>query len=154
MANNYVKFSEVLIDLTEEEAKWIKELSHIANEPTEQMDEPTELMKLRDELWGSEVASVTCRIGTAGDTWDVHFYSLVDDDPYAVGLIVQAFFKKFRIKERAIFTLQWAATCDAPRVGGFGGGVMVVTEKRIYFEGTQDRMDELFTEAENDLAIT
>lgn len=59
--------------------------------------------------------------------------------------IMQACLRRFRPQE--VFSMTWADYCDKPFLGGFGGGVLVVTADEIITETSGETKDRLAREA-------
>jgi hypothetical protein len=121
MAQNYLQFSEIIPDLTEEEIAWITKEIKFLNDPNNDdlpcifTDEgglgfDIEINTKEKELWiyAEEYGSVDC-----------------------VAYFVQEFINEFR--PFLTFSMTWARTCSKLRVGEFSGGWMVVTADKIRF---------------------
>lgn len=67
-----------------------------------------------------------------------------------LALFVQGFLAKF--DPEGTFQIEWASTCSAPRIGSFGGGVLVVTAKQIRAISTAQMASKLVEEARQDLS--
>lgn len=151
MANNFLQYSEILEGLTKEEAQWCAKLLGLAGDPTDSShfdDEgnpETELAELARTLWPD--GEPHYNTGTIEErenaTWGVWFYSEEGDEPYIVGQIVQEFLKKFRPGKGLTWKLEWATWCSRPRIGEFGGGVMLVTEHKILLKATEDLAEDM-----------
>ena len=118
MANNYTQFSEVLPNLTDEEAQWLKEQLEIGSEGFEvlyQFDTDDE----RDG-WGRHL-------------W---FYAEEVGDPEQVACLVQKFLQRFRPDQ--YWALTFACTCSKPRVGAFAGGAVFVTANDIKWQHSHE----------------
>jgi len=167
MSNNYLQFSEEIVDLTKEEAEWLELMSNLSNLSSDRdvdfkinddrrhfSDEGealTEEAKLAEVLFKDEPiinVDIEKQEGSAL-AWKAWFYSDEGNDPYAVGMLVQAFFKKFRAGTKVMFSLTWADYCEKLRVGEFGGGAMVVTEKEIVIRSAYEVVHELEEEIAN-----
>lgn len=104
MANNCLRFSEQ-IDLADEvQAAWVrKQLGDSDGFEWEIIDESGKRTLL---LFAEE-----------------------SGDPHAVARFVQAFLRRFR--PNGSFSLTYAAYCEKPRLGEFGGGAIYVTAESI-----------------------
>ena len=114
MANNYTQFSEVLPNLTDEEARWLKKQLEVGCEgfgALYQFDTDDE----RDG-WGRHL-------------W---FYAEEVGDPEQVVCLVQKFLRRFRPDQ--YWSLTFACTCSKPRVGAFDGGAVFVTANDIKWQ--------------------
>lgn len=153
MANNYLQYSEVLADLTKEEAEWVATLSSFGNDRddedhfNEDGTGKTELGKLAEELWGDQDVYISCEMESPVEgKCSVWFYSEEGNDPYAAAQVVQEFIRKFRKGQGFTWTLQWAEFCSKLRLNEFGGGALAVGEHAIKCKGTGLVMEELLAE--------
>lgn len=143
MANSYVQFSAELINLSDEEAEWLKaELRG----PVFDFEDGDDDDKKRELCiaWAKE-HGVDVDDGDPVDffgcwprfDWSINRVDILehlwirDDegsgDIESVVSIVRRFLRKFKRKDA--FVLEWAETCSKPRIGEFGGGGVVVTAK-------------------------
>ena len=100
MANNYLRFSEQIELADEGQAAWVrKQLGDSNGFEWEIIDESG-----KRALW---------------------LFAEESGDPHAVGRFVQAFLQRFR--PNGSFSLTYAAYCEKPRLGEFGGGAIFVT---------------------------
>jgi hypothetical protein len=124
MANNYTLFSEVLPNLTDEEAQWLKE----------QLET------------GLEDSGVLHQFDTDDepDGWGRYLWLYADEsaDLEQVAIFVQKFLRQFRPDQ--YWSLTFATTCSKPRVGEFSGGALFVTANDIKWQGSH-----AFIEAES-----
>jgi hypothetical protein len=128
MAENYLQFSEIIPNITPEEAEWIREKREFL-EDSESIDRPVmfedegglgfylEVNEKEKEAWvyADEYGSIDC-----------------------VAYFVQEFINEFR--PFYIFSLTWAETCSKPRVSEFSGGWMVVTADNIKYGNCNDEI--------------
>lgn len=135
MANNYSQFSEMIDNITQEEARWISTVLNLSAEDEDK------LQQLKREL-GLEPDG-----GYEFDMWPYFEWQLEDRNSlwlYSeeglneehLGWFVQAFINKFR--PDYIFTATGAATCSKPRIGEFGGWWLVVSRDEIAGGNTWD----------------
>ena len=160
MANNYLEFSEVLTQLSEEEAAWLKnqlEIVFVFGDKEYAEGELPEGLAEKDADW------VGCRayrdmedyepdlyegVGFAHKlyekdaddrtNWGRHLWVYADEsgDVDRVVHLVQKFLKKFRPDQ--CWSLTYATTCSKPRVGEFGGGAVFVTAKETKWQNASD----------------
>jgi len=120
MANNYLQFSEEILELTLEEKAWVvKELE--ARED-----------KNGDSSWPDFA-------------WDLELNNLwIHADEYGnldnVGDFVCRFLRKFRPKD--FFVLSWAEVCSKPRIHEFAGGALFVTSKGVSSMNTESWLED------------
>lgn len=157
MSNDYLQFSEELTGLTEVEADWLVLVSNLASDRDVDLKENddqkhfsdegealTDEAKLAEELFPDEdVISAEASLDEEAKTWSVWFYSEEGNDPNAVAKLVQAFFKKFRVGKGEVFSLTWADYNDKLKIGAFGGGALVVTEKSIMLNNVHEVVEEM-----------
>ena len=150
MADNYLEFSEVIPQLASDEAAWLDDqLRSIAviDAVVYRLDEvPDELDAQKATYRGPKFLLNAKHIDIWGDEPDFSFAFQQDQhnghrsrqlwiysDSYGcldqVAVLVQKFLRKFRPDD--IWTIGYAATCSKPRVGEFGGGVVIVTPKGV-----------------------
>jgi len=161
MADNYTQFSDVVGNLTAEEAAWweeqLKQISVINGKevPLENPDDPrlftgetyrgyrlwfnpdkTPTIDVDDPSYlgfESELMDDADADGSGRHLW---IYAEVSGEPELVGLAVQKFLKKFRPDQ--CWSLTYSASCSKPRVGEFGGGAVFVTADDIKWENAYD----------------
>ena len=156
MANNYLEFSELIDDLTEEEAEWVR------NIPDRIDFEDNEKYK-NEEEWQKAFSEALKQHGIDGDeliaegliysfpqfawetnnerkTWWVSTHNEEYGDPFHVAIAVQGFIRKFR--PDYVFKLTWCEYCSKPRIGEFGGGWCVVNKDEYLFGNTWQDADE------------
>jgi hypothetical protein len=150
MADNYLQFSEVILELTRDESAWLeRQLESIAVIDTQvyPLDKVPEHLDAQLATYrGPRFLRGAKQIDVWGDTPDFNaefldeqhnghhsrqlwLYSEGHGSLEQVALLVQSFLRKFRPSD--IWTIGYAATCSIPRVGPFGGGVVIVTAKRV-----------------------
>lgn len=136
MANNNTHFSEMLTDVSREEADWARTLvKALRDYEDEHSAGPVgvEAKRILDAV-GSNCYTVGCEVMEAVSDGKLSVW-LHDDagtsDPFIAGLIVQSVFRRFNHTDRR-FAIQFADVCDKPRVGAFGGGVIAVTAEEVY----------------------
>jgi len=156
VANYFIHFSEKLVGLTEEEAHWLELMSNLASDRDVDLKENddrqhfsdegeplTEEAKLAEVLFRHDEPIINAKLSKEGDAWEVWFYSEESNDPNAVGMLVQAFFQKFRADGDDVFTLTWADYCGKLRIGEFGGGAMAVNKSHILIENVYETLEGL-----------
>jgi hypothetical protein len=116
MANNYTQFSEVIPNLTDEEARWLQE-----------QIEP-----------GLEDSGVSHQFDTDDepDGWGRYLWLHADEyaDLEQVAGFVQRFLQQFRPEQ--YWSLTFACTCSRPRVSAFSGGAVFVTASDVKWMGS------------------
>jgi hypothetical protein len=124
MANNYTLFSEVLPNLTDEEAQWLKEQLETGLEDSRVLHQ----FDTDDEP----------------DGWGRYLWLYADEsaDLEQVAIFVQKFLRQFRPDQ--YWSLTFATTCSKPRVGEFSGGAAFVTANDIKWQSSH-----AFIEAES-----
>ncbi len=151
MADSYLEFSEMLADLSAEEASWLKnqlEVVHVIDGKEYPEDDlPAEN--------ASEATWTGCRAYRDMDDYDPDYsdvgfeYELQDDDEEGerylwiysqdnacleqVAHLVQKFLRRFRPAD--CWSLTYSITCSKPRVGEFGGGAIFVTATDVKWLG-------------------
>ncbi len=162
MADNYVEFSQVIPQLTEEEADWLRqqlEVVYVFGDREYAED------ALPDDLNREDADWVGCRAYRDMAGYDPDFgehagfeYAFSEDDEdkdwgrhlwfrtaeYGsvdrVAHLVQKFLKRFRPND--CWSLTWATTCSKPRVGEFGGGAVFVTATDIKWNDAYDFVEQ------------
>ena len=161
MADHYLEFSEVLANLSPEEAAWLRdqlEVVHVYDGKEYAEDEIPERIRGTDAEWSG------CRVfrdmedydPDVGDgpgfehrfhdddqegEWGIHLwlFAIEGADLERVAHFVQQFLKRFRPGD--CWSLTYAATCSKPRVGEFGGGAVFVTAAEIKWDNAHDFVD-------------
>lgn len=132
MANNYLLFSEVIEELSEEEMAWFSE--KLGWEPS---DEEIEDENFQYPAWyDKEAQGVGFDYDLARKSGCLYFISEEYGNLDTLGILVREFLEKFRPND--VFTLTYAETCSRSRVGEFGGGAMVVSRLGIEFMNAHD----------------
>jgi len=151
MANNYLQFSEVLPQLTDDEETWLRQkLEHVFvfGEREYAKDELPEGLNADDADWSGIRAwrnldtSDTDWLGFEyefdddSDKWGRHLwiYSEECGEPVHVAHLVQEFLKRFRADQ--CWSLTYALTCSKLRVGEFTGGGCFVTADTIQWQNS------------------
>jgi hypothetical protein len=150
MADNYLQFSEVLVNLTEPEEAWLKEqlqTIRVFNDkeyaedaiPAELTSANTDWAGVRflhdkddfDSRWDTLGFEYEFDSDSDKDGWGRHFWLHADDwgNPENVAYLVQKFLKMFRPDQ--CWSLTYAASCSKPRIGEFEGGAVFVTADAI-----------------------
>ena len=158
MANNYLQFSEVIPQLTTQEADWLRaqlEVVCVFGEHEHPED------KLPPGLNRDKADWIGCRayrdmldydpnygwdLGFEYDfsqddhdqVWGRHLWLYADESGAVdrVAHLVQKFLKAHRPDES--WSLTWAVSCSKPRVGEFGGGAVFVTAEEITWQDAYD----------------
>jgi len=125
MANYYTQYSATVADkLTTEEKAWCERALQLA------------------ERWYESHGEIMPSVKIDHDTIWVH-----DDDGGDIEeavRMVQKFFKRWR--PQAVASIEFAYTCDKPRIGAFGGGAVVFTAETDEWFGTSTWAAELMSE--------
>lgn len=133
MANNYSRFSEQIENLTKNEYAWL--VSVLAVDPYGL--EKEELRKFLDDVglteddleWGWPFDHKFENEGHS--LW---IYSEESFNPEALGAFLTTFMARFN--REGHMSITWADTCTKPRIGEFGGGIIVVTKDGYAIEHT------------------
>lgn len=155
MADNYLEFSEVLANLTEQEEAWLKEqlqpIRVFGDKEYPEDTVPAELGDAEPDWTGVRFL----RDKTDRDPqWDALGFDYVFQDEgrhlwlYTEGWgdvsnvawLVQKFLKTFRTDQ--CWSLTYSTTCSKPRVGEFGGGAVFVTADALRFQDAYDFIEE------------
>ena len=132
MANNYVVFSEMLTDLTDEERQWLDEMTDEVRGP-----EKDEIPR----IWAEYLQESEHTIDVDPDSLDyLGFGCKLDDDGFwmysdesanmeHVAYFVHRFLQRFRSDQ--YWSAEFAFTCDKLRCGEHGGGALFVTATSI-----------------------
>jgi hypothetical protein len=140
MAENYLQFSEIIPDITLEEAEWIREKREFL-EDSESIDRPVifedegglgfylEIDEKEKEAWiyADEYGNIDC-----------------------VAYFVQEFINELR--PSYIFSMTWAETCSKTLVGEFSGGWVVITADKILYGDCDNAISEAIRELEREPA--
>ena len=133
MANNYLSFSEMISNLTEEEKDWWKEeleapdfISSEVDEDGEPIeDEEAEAQWCRDR--GIEYVDEWPGVQWTLEGKGIWFYTEEYGNVDILANLIQSFFEKFR--PSATMGITWSETCSKPRLSEFGGGAVFITAK-------------------------
>ncbi len=166
MADNFVQFSEVISDLTEEEAAWLSDqldtVAVIDGEPYSVDDTAAQLpagKTLDQATWRGprflleEQSGCADRLATEADELLGFAFDFSDCEPGNDGERelwlysdehgdlnqVTQFVQKFlrRFRPDQSWTLTYAETCSKPRIGEFGGGAVVVRANAVDWHDVQ-----------------
>lgn len=138
MANNHTLFSATL-KITAKQKAWI-EKNLISREDWEEL--PDEVVE--DEKAVKKVTALYEFYGDEGfPNFDWRFegegfwvYSEESGSVDDAASVVEALLKATRSNK--VFSIEWAETCEKPRVGEFGGGACVVTRLGAKWVNTSD----------------
>ena len=129
MANHYRLFSEAIDDIKPGERTWISHVLSLQNDNDIVSNLKKEGIELDDE---------DSMIWWPGFEWELRdtdtnlwIYAQESGDLACVAAFVKAFLAKFR--PNSCWSVTWADTCSAPRIGEFSGGGLFVSAKRIQF---------------------
>jgi hypothetical protein len=161
MADHYLEFSEVLANLSPEEATWLRDQLKVVHvfDGKEYAEE-----EIPDRFRGTDAEWSGCRVfrdmkdydPDFGDGpgfehrfrdddhdggWGTHLWLFAIDsaDLERVAHLVQRFLKRFRPGD--CWFLTYATACSKPRVGEFGGGAVFVTASEIKWDNAHDFVD-------------
>ena len=166
MADNYLQFSEVIANLTEQEEAWLKDQLQsirVFGEkecpedavPAELADKDADWSGVRflrdkpdhDAEWDALGFEFNFHddhdnAGYVTDSWGRHLWLYAETwgDVSNVAWLVQKFLKQFRPDQ--CWSLSYSATCSRPRVGEFGGGAVFVTADTIRWQNAYDFIEE------------
>jgi len=137
MAEQYLEFSEVLTQLTDEQIDWLKEQLEIVHVSEGTGGETWSGCRAYRDLdnydshFGGDVGFDYSFSEEVHEEWGHHLRVYSTEHGYVdrVAHLVQKFLRKFR--PDACWSLTYACTCSKPRVGEFGGGAVVVTATKI-----------------------
>ena len=126
MADSYTEFSEIIENLTIEEASWLDHQLSTAPDA----DCPIFLKDCPDRYPGDS----DCGFGYSFEEHDGRCWLWIGSSEGCnvdyVAHLVQKFLKQFRPGQ--CWSLTYAVTCSKLRVGEFGGGAVFVTADEIY----------------------
>jgi hypothetical protein len=161
MADNYQEFSEVIPNLSKEEAAWLKDQLEIivVFDGEEFTDDALPENRSSDEAdWIGCRALRDMEDYESGAGADAGFqYEFRDSDDETLGRhlwvyahdwgyvdnvahLVRKFLKQFRPDD--CWSLTWSETCSKPRVGQFGGGAVFVTASDVAWGGSCDFVEQ------------
>ena len=161
MADNYLQFSEVVANLTEQEEAWLKDQLQPVRAfgekeypedavPADLADTDADWSGVRflrdkpdhDAQW--DALGFEHGFHEDHDTggWGRHLWLYAEDwgDASNVAWLVQKFLKQFRPNQ--CWSLTYSATCSKPRVGEFGGGAVFVTADTIQWQNAHDFIED------------
>jgi len=122
MANNYLQFSAMLENLTDDEAKWLEDQLSIV-EDENGYDVKKFMLDLNgDEYWTGEFSHKIVEDKNCRYLW---IYADENGDVDAVGILINKFLKTFRPND--CWGMTYSLTCSKPRIGEFSGGWLFVT---------------------------
>jgi len=147
MANYYQEFSEEITWLTEEEVEWIRSiLLYDHDGDMENLDEE-EFQTYCDKHWDGDEENIP------DECWPSIEYEIEHSPQSGTSIwmhggqleYVAVFVKKFlaRFRPTNIFSLTWADTCSKPRIGAFGGGLVVISATQTEWRNTASMVDEI-----------
>lgn len=157
VADNFLQFSEVIANLTEQEREWLKDQlqpvrvfgeSEFPEDavPPELADRDADWRGVRtlrdkpdhDAQWDALGFEYRFHEDHDRGGWGRHLWLYAEDwgDPSNVAWLVQKFLRKFRPDQ--CWALTYATTCSKPRVGEFGGGAVFVTADKIERQDARD----------------
>jgi hypothetical protein len=160
MAQNYMQFSAVLIDLSEDEANWLKhqlEVVCVFDDKEYLKDNLPEDLEPADAKWTGcrayrdmedydqnlgEDVGFDREFREDDEDWGQHLWLFAEEcgDVGRVAHLVQKFLRQFRPDQ--CWSLTWAATCSKPRVGEFGGGAVFVTASEIKWQDSYEFVED------------
>ena len=154
MANNYLQFSEVIPQLTTQEADWLRGQLEVVcvfgeqEHPEDKLPPGLDRDKAdwigcrayRDMLgydpeWGEDAGfEYEFSQDDRDKEWGRHLWLHADESGTIdrIAHLVQKFLKAFRPDES--WSLTWAVSCSKPRVGEFGGGAVFVTAEEVIWQ--------------------
>ncbi|HEX3654934.1 MAG TPA: hypothetical protein VGG64_15185 [Pirellulales bacterium] len=156
MANNYLEFSEVLDQLTEDERRWLEEqletvfvfgdheytAQTLPSDLSEEDADWTGLRVLRDfpDDEGGETDFEFAFYDDPENGQYLWFCANEGGDPGQVGHLVQKFLRQFRRDQ--CWSLTYATTCSKPRIGEFSGGALFVTADSVELIDAHDIVEQ------------
>ena len=159
MASNYRQFSEVLIfqgpTPAKEQADWVERVLYRTtwdsiNDGSIGPEECKAKLVAALKAEGVELDSSTDLEYWPDFTYVIHneqgpvgvwFYDGGGSDLNQIASFVQSYLKKFC--PETTFAIQWADTCDKPRAGEFGGGVVYITATEVVSASTVTVLEEM-----------
>jgi hypothetical protein len=161
VADNYLDFSEIIANLTEEQEAWLKEqLQPIRVFGAKEYPEdavPAELAETEPDWAGvrclQDKTDYDPQYDALGFQYNFHddhdtegwgrhlwFYTEGWGDASNVAHLVKKFLKMFRPDH--CWSLTYSTTCSKPRVGEFSGGAVFVTADTIQWENAYDFIED------------
>jgi len=150
MANNYMQFSELVENLTNEERAWIEKLPDRGD-----YEDNPDIEEDWEKHFGAALIDYGLDVEGLDDTLDSFpgfdykieadggWWIYVDEGGYLdhLAYVMQGFIRKFR--PEFIFKLTWAETCSKLRIGEFSGGCLVVSKDEVVFRNAYSMADEI-----------
>ena len=162
MADNYLNFSEVIPQLSEQEAQWLQDQLQVVyvfgDREYAESEVPEDLDPHKADWIGcrayrdlpgcepDDAENVGFEYEFSGDDKDedwgryVWLYAEEWADLERVAHLVQKFLEQFR--PEGCWSLSWATTCSKPRVGEFGGGALFVTAEDVTWQNAYDFIED------------
>ncbi len=161
MADNYLQFSEVIANLTEQEEAWLKDQLQTVRVfgekeypedavPAELADMKADWSGVRflrdktdhDAQWDALGFEYSFHEDHDTGGWGHHLWLYAESwgDVSNVTWLAQKFLKRFRPDQ--CWSLTYSATCSKPRVGEFGGGAVFVTADTIRGQNACDFIED------------
>ena len=157
MANDYLEFSQVVANLSEPEAGWLRqELAWIDVYGDQEftVGSGNDDGNLGAPDW-SGYRFLRDYHAADSDCEEVGFcFELDEDEAYGrhlwlygeeyadlekLGHLIQNFLRRFRPHD--CWALSYACTCSKPRVDAFGGGAVFITARRVTFDNSWDLIE-------------
>jgi hypothetical protein len=157
MADDYLEFSQVIANLSEQEVDWLRQgLAMIDVYGDQELEAGTGNVdsKLGVPDWSGyrflrdypeldadrEEVGFCCSFDEDG-AYGRHlwFYSDESADLEKLGHLIRKFLRQFRPHD--CWALSYACTCSKPRVDAFGGGAVFITSRRITFASSWDLIE-------------
>lgn len=149
MADHYTQFSEMIEDVTPEQAEWIETvLGFDTDDP--QFDDEDQALSALGDLLGLKLEEVkerdlewwpgfewSTRGAENGSLW-LHCDEGFQESCLIV--FIQTYIRKFR--PDYVFTASLAHICSKPRINEFGGGWLVISKDEVKAGNTWDAADE------------
>ncbi len=162
MANNYLQFSEVISQLTDDEIAWLKDqlktvyvfdgTEYEEDQVPQGMDANKakwvgcrayrDLLEYSGEFDEGPGFEYQFRTDPPDKRWGRYLWVYVGETGSVSQLahLVQKFLRTFRPRE--CWSLTYAFTCSQPRVGEFSGGGVFVTADEVVWNSVDDFVDE------------
>ena len=155
MANNYVQFSEIVRNLTDEEEAWLRsqltmvavhqgaetELDGYYDEVAKDAEWVGPRFLHQDEEFDNDVELQFDYEFSENSEWKRYLWLYSEDgDPRQSARLVRTVLKQLR--PNGFWSLTWAEFCDKPRVSEFSGGAIFVTPDAIEFISAYDFLKE------------
>jgi hypothetical protein len=166
VADNYLEFSQVITDLSQEEETWLAsqlDTVHVFGDREYAADQvPGDLDQCEADWIGCrayrddpDCADYVKEIemedagfeysfadDDAPDGWGRHLWIHGGESGYVDGVacLVRKFLKRFRPDQ--CWSLTYATNCSKPRVGEFGGGAIFVTAEEIHWQNAYEFVEQ------------